>query len=227
MAKILVIAAHLDDEVLGCGGTVKRLVNEGNEAYSLILSDGVTSRYDEITEEVSEAINNRFHESLESNKVIGYKESFFCKFADNSFDKEPLLNLIKSIEKYIFLLEPSIIFTHHYGDLNIDHRMVFSAVQTAARPIGEFSVREIYCFETFSSTEWNFLSADKFVPNYFVNIETTIQDKLEGMKCYKSELREFPHPRSLESLEINAKKWGTVTGCPYAEAFECIRKIVK
>lgn len=226
MAKILVVAAHPDDEVLGCGGTIKRLVNQGDEAYLLILSDGVTSRYNEITYEAEEAIINRFQESLESNKAIGYKETFFCKFTDNCFDKETLLKLIKEIEKYITLLEPTIIFTHHYGDLNVDHRMVFNAVQTATRPIGEFAVREIYCFETLSSTEWNFLSSDKFVPNYFVNIETTIQDKLEGMKCYKSELREFPHPRSLESLEVNAKRWGTVAGCAYAEAFECLRKIV-
>lgn len=226
MAKILVVAAHPDDEVLGCGGTIKRLINEGSEAYLLILSGGVTSRYIEKTEEAINAENERLQESVESNKVIGYKETYYCKFEDNCFDKEPLLNIVKEIEKYINLLKPSIIFTHHHGDLNIDHRTAFAAVQTATRPIFEFCVKEIYCFETFSSTEWSFINTDNFLPNYFVNIEATMQDKLEGMKCYKSELREFPHPRSLESLEINAKRWGTVIGCAYAEAFECIRKII-
>lgn len=226
MNRILVVAAHPDDEILGCGGTVRRLVNEGCEAYSLILSDGVTSRYSEITSDVSEAIESRYKESLAAGSILGYKESLFCKFADNSFDKEPLLNIVKTIEDYILRIKPSVIFTHHYGDLNIDHQIVSRAVQTAARPMEDCPVKEIYCFEILSSTEWNFLSRDKFVPNYFVNIETTLKDKLEAMKCYNSELRSFPHPRSIENLEITAKKWGSVIGYNYAEAFECIRKIV-
>lgn len=226
MSRILTVAAHPDDEVLGCGGTIKRLVDEGNDAYSLVLSDGVTSRYDEVTACVLEAINSRLQESVSAGKIIGYKEIFFRDFTDNSFDKEPILNIVKAVEKYIFLIKPSIIFTHHYGDLNVDHQMAFKAVQTAARPVGEYPVKEIYCFETFSSTEWNFLNKDKFAPNYFVNIESTLNYKLEGMRCYQSELREYPHPRSIEGLEINAKRWGTVVGCTYAEAFECIRKVV-
>lgn len=226
MEKILVVAAHPDDEILGCGGTLKRLINEGNEAYSLILSDGTTSRYDILTEKVSEDIKIRLHQSQSASKVIGYKETFFCQFPDNSFDKENLLAIVKAIEKYILLLKPSVIFTHHYGDLNIDHQRTFHAVQTATRPMVECSVKEIYCFETYSATEWNFINNAKFVPNYFVNIENTLKDKLEAMKCYKSELREYPHPRSLEGLRIASKRWGMVVGCNYAEAFELIRKIV-
>lgn len=226
MEKILVVAAHPDDEILGCGGTLKRLINEGNEAYSLILSDGTTSRYDRLTEKVSEDIKIRLRQNQSAAKVIGYKETFFCQFPDNSFDKEILLDIVKAIEKYILLLKPSVIFTHHYGDLNIDHQKTFQAVQTAARPMVDCSVKEIYCFETFSATEWNFINNAKFVPNYFVNIENTMKDKLEAMKCYKSELREFPHPRSLEGLNLTAKKWGMTIGCNYAEAFELIRKIV-
>lgn len=226
MGKILVVAAHPDDEILGCGGTLKRLINEGNEAYSLILSDGTTSRYDKLSGQVSENIKIRLCQSQAAAKFIGYKETFFCQFTDNSFDKESLLSIVKAIESYLLLLKPSVIFTHHYGDLNIDHQRTFQAVQTAARPIMDCSVKEIYCFETFSATEWNFINRAKFVPNYFVNIESTLKDKLEAMKCYKSELREYPHPRSLEGLKTAAKKWGTVVGCNYAEAFELIRKIV-
>lgn len=226
MKRVMVIAAHPDDEVLGCGGTIRRLVNEGCEAYSLILSDGVTSRYNKITPDVSEAIKSRHQESLSAGKLLGYKESLFCHFTDNSFDKEPLLNIVKTIEEYISVIKPSAIFTHHHGDINIDHQIAFRAVQTAVRPMAECPVKELYCFEILSSTEWNFVSSDKFAPNYFVNIETTLKDKLEGMRCYNSELRQFPHPRSIENLEAAAKRWGSVIGCKYAEAFECIRKIV-
>jgi len=226
MEKILVIAAHPDDEILGCGGTIRRLISEGNEVYSLILSDGTTSRHDNINCQVDKEIDERHQDSLLANKLIGYKDTFFCKFTDNSFDQEGLLNIVKLVEKYVSQIKPSIIFTHHYGDLNIDHRITFEAVETATRPMEDCTVREIYCFETFSATEWNFLNRDRFNPNYFVNIEGTIKDKMEAMKCYKSELRNYPHPRSLEGLEVAAKRWGTVVGCSYAEAFELIRKIV-
>lgn len=226
MEKILVVAAHPDDEILGCGGTIKRLIDEGKEAYSLILSDGTTSRYHNLTEAVFDEINNRLRDSQSAAKIIGYKELFFCQFTDNSFDKGPLLDIVKAIEKYLDFLKPSILFTHHYGDLNIDHQITFQAVQTASRPMINSVVKEIYCFETFSATEWSFIDKDKFVPNYFVNIEDTLKDKLEAMKCYDSELRQFPHPRSLEGIETAARRWGSVIGCKYAEAFQLLRKIV-
>lgn len=219
------IAAHPDDEILGCGGTIRRLINEGNEAYALILSDGITSRYSSITPEVKEHIKVRLNENVSSNKILGYNEEFLCEFKDNSFDKEIFLNIVKAIEKYVDFIKPSIIFTHHYGDLNIDHRLTFEAVQTATRPMKECSVKELYCFETVSSTEWNFIAQDKFVPNYFVNIEDTLKDKIKAIKCYESEMRSYPHPRSIEGLEVCAKRWGTVAGCNYAEAFEIIRKV--
>lgn len=225
MERILVIAAHPDDEILGCGGTVRRLINEGNEAYSLILSDGTTSRYDSILPEVKESIEKRLNESNISDKVLGYRESFFCEFKDNSFDKEVFLDIVKTIERYVEKLKPSIIFTHHYGDLNIDHRLTFQAVQTATRPMEGCLVKEICCFETVSSTEWNFMVQDKFTPNYFVNIENTLREKIQAIKCYESEIRNYPHPRSIEGLETCAKRWGTVAGCNYAEAFEIIRKV--
>lgn len=225
MEKILIVAAHPDDEILGCGGTIRRFIKDGNECYALILSDGTTSRYERITMQVEEDIKSRLKESHLASKIIGYKETYFCNFKDNSFDKEDLLSIVKTIEKYIALIKPSIIFTHHYGDLNIDHQIAFKAVQTATRPMIDCSVKELYCFETLSASEWSFIDRDKFAPNYFVNIENTIDDKLLAMQCYKSELREYPHPRSLESLNASAKRWGTVAGCNFAEAFELIRKI--
>ncbi|GLC31966.1 PIG-L deacetylase family protein [Clostridium omnivorum] len=226
MNKILVVAAHPDDEILGCGGTIKRLIKEGNECYALILSDGTTSRYDSQSKQVEENIKTRLEDSIAASKIIGYKETLFCNFKDNSFDNVDLLSIVKTIEKYISLIEPSIIFTHHYGDLNIDHQIVFKAVQTSTRPMIDCPVKELYCFETLSASEWNFVGGDKFVPNYFVNIENTLADKLSAMKCYNSELRKYPHPRSTEGIETSARRWGTVVGCNFAEAFELIRKVV-
>lgn len=225
MEKILVIAAHPDDEILGCGGTIRRFINEGRECFALILSDGTTSRYEKLTRKVEEDIKTRLEDSIAASKIIGYKETFFCNLKDNSFDNEDLLSIVKIIEKYIALIKPSIIFTHHYGDLNIDHQIVFRAVLTSTRPMSQCPVKELYCFETLSSSEWSFIDRDKFTPNYFVNIENTIADKLSAIKCYKSELREYPHPRSVTGLEASARKWGTVVGCNFAEAFELIRKI--
>lgn len=138
-----------------------------------------------------------------------------------------LLDIIKEVDKYIQRLKPQIIYTHHYGDLNIDHRRTFEAVITASRPVGEYPVKEIYCFETPSSTEWNFkYGGNVFKPNVFIGIDDTIDAKLKAMECYKSEIRDYPHPRSIKALEIIAARWGTVVGKKYAEAFELIRKVV-
>jgi LmbE family N-acetylglucosaminyl deacetylase len=130
------------------------------------------------------------------------------------------------LEKYLKKLKPEIIYTHHHGDRNIDHRISFDAVLTACRPVGDYSVKEIYAFETPSSTEWGFSSTNGiFYPNLFEDITDTIDNKLQAMSYYTSELNDFPHPRSLKALEIIAQRWGTVIGKSYAEAFEVIRCI--
>ena len=227
METILVIAAHPDDELLGLGATVKKLVNEGHEAYALLLSCGITSRYDDPKDGMHEQIEALKKQRMAAAKIIGFKRVFSCNFPDNQFDSLPLLKITKEIEKYVKQIKPSMIFTHHYSDVNIDHQKTFQAVVTATRPFGVYSVKEIYCFETFSSTEWNFPYHSTFKPNVFVNVEKTFEDKLEAMKCYTSELRSYPHPRSLESLEFAAKRWGTVIGYNLAEAFELVRKVVK
>ncbi len=227
METLLVIAAHPDDELLGLGATVKKFVNAGHEAYALILSCGITSRYDSRKDGVQEQIGALKEQSRAAAKILGFKQIFLCDLPDNQFDSLPLLEITKEIEKYVQTIKPSIIFTHHYSDVNIDHQRTFQAVITATRPFGDYSAKEIYCFETFSSTEWSFPYQGAFKPNMFVDVEQTFKDKLEAMKCYTSELRPYPHPRSLKSLEVAAKRWGTVVGCNLAEAFELVRKVVK
>lgn len=226
MKKILVVAAHPDDEILGLAGTIKKRINIGCKAYCIILGEGLTSRTTHREDTPHNLIDSLHYQTSEAAKIIGFEQVYFSKFPDNRFDSVDLLEIIKEVEKYVQQIKPDIIYTHHYGDLNIDHRRTFEAVITACRPVGEFCVKEIYCFETPTSTEWHFQYGDNtFKPNVFIDIEDTLPVKLAAMNCYKTELGEYPHPRSLKALEIIAAKWGTVVGRKYAEAFELIRKV--
>lgn len=227
MNTILVVAAHPDDEILGVGGTIARRTAEGDNAYALILGEGQTSRWD-IRELVDGSVVEKLHKNtMDAAKVVGYSKVFFENFPDNRFDSVDLLDIVKKIEHCIEDIRPDIIYTHHYGDLNIDHRITCEAVLIATRPIRTSTVKEIYEFETASSTEWNFGNKEmSFYPNVFVEVGNFFGLKCDAMKKYESELCDFPHPRSLEMLEYLAKKWGGVVGIQYAEAFEMVRMIV-
>ena len=224
MKTILVITAHPDDEVLGCGGTIARLISEGNSVYTLILGEGVTSRDSkrDRTKRENEIAELR-KQAENANKILGVKKVYTYGFQDNRFDTVSLLDIIKTIEKIKENIKPDIVFTHYYGDLNIDHQITFKAVMTAFRPINGESVKEIYSFEIPSSTEWNVLSSTYFMPDYFVNINKSLEIKINALKEYKTELRDFPHPRSLKAVELNAKQWGVKMGFEAAEAFKTIR----
>jgi len=227
MNKILVVAAHPDDEVLGCGGTMARLASEGNCVYTLILGEGVTSRdrKRDLAKRENEIVKLK-EKAEDANKILGVKKVYTYDFPDNRFDTVSLLDIIKTIEKIKKDIKPDIVFTHHYGDLNIDHQITFKAVMTAFRPIKGESVKEVYSFEIPSSTEWNAPSSlTHFMPEYFVDISKTIKLKVRAMKEYKCEIREYPHMRSVESIEIKAKQWGIQVGLETAEAFEVIRLI--
>ena len=222
--KILVIAAHPDDEVLGCGGTIARL-SQDCDIYTLILGEGITSR-DISDEEKKEELNELKKQLNEANKILGAKKVFFEDFPDNRFDTVPLLDIIKSIEKVIQKIKPDGIFTHHCRDLNIDHQITHKAVLTAVRPIGDYSVKKILSFEVLSSTEWNYQNQNNvFIPNTYIDISETLNKKLEAMEWYKTEIRDYPHPRSLEGIKILAKKRGLEVGLKYAEAFNLIRSV--
>ncbi len=216
------VAAHPDDEVLGCGGTVARLTNDGCEVYTLILGTGISGRYENgDAEKIKSEIEELKKQTHAANETIGVKEVFFHDFPDNRFDTVALLDLVKVIEQVKDSIKPDIVFTHCAGDLNIDHQITYKAVLTATRPLPAETVREIYSFEVLSSTEWNYPLA--FSPNVFFDVSDTINLKLKALAEYKSELRELPHPRSLEAVGVNAKVWGTKTGVNCAEAFRAIR----
>ncbi len=222
--KILIIAAHPDDEVLGCFGTVARLIKEGYEAYTLILGEGKTSR--DITREVEkrqEEIEVLNSEIQKANDIIGIKKVYVESFPDNRFDSVDLLDIIKVISKVKEEIKPDIIFTHYEHDLNIDHQITYKAVVTATRPMKDETVKELYSFEILSSTEWNYPIS--FSPDTYFDITDTLSLKLEAMKMYESELCHFPHPRSLEGIELHSKYCGMRVGRKYVETFKSIRVV--
>lgn len=224
--KILVVAAHPDDEVLGCGGTIKRLTQENNNLYIAILSQGIISRFPKIKKETKRQIEKLKESALRASKLFKAKDCFLFDFPDNKFDTVPFLEIVKKIENLIRKIQPTVIFTHHGSDLNIDHNFTHRAVLTATRPIKNMSVREIYTFETPSSTEWSFGQFKPvFSPNVFYDIGKTLDDKIKALKIYESEIRKFPHPRSPEALIAIAKRWGSMVGVMAAEAFELLRII--
>jgi LmbE family N-acetylglucosaminyl deacetylase len=229
MKTILVVAAHPDDEILGVGGTVARHVANGDKVFALILGEGQTSRGEHRGDISSSVINELHDNTMESAKVVGYRDVFFADFPDNRFDEVDLLDIVKVVERHIRQIKPQIIYTHYSGDLNVDHQYTSRAALTATRPIGDYYVEEIYAFETLSSSEWNFDYSlqPAFSPNVFVDITDYYDKKEQAMKCYVSELCKFPHPRSLEGMDVLSKTRGMAAGMNRAEAFMLIRKTVR
>lgn len=224
--KCLVITAHPDDEVLGCGGTIARLARDGHEIYIAILGEGVTSRYKSRDEADQKRVEELHTRSREVGRYLSVKDVFLFSLPDNRFDTIPLLDIIKMVENLIGNLQPDVIYTHHGGDLNIDHQITHRAVLTAARPLQNCPVKEIYAFEVPSSTEWAFQQFEPvFHPNVFVDVTKTLDIKVQAMQLYESEARPFPHPRSPEALRALARRWGSMVGLEAAEAFQLIRSV--
>jgi LmbE family N-acetylglucosaminyl deacetylase len=224
--NILVIAAHPDDEVLGCGGTIARLAAEGASVTILILANGLTSRTDFDNAQESELLEIHHDRARRAGAILGAKEVLLAGFPDQKMDTIPLLDVIQRIESEINRVQPEIIFTHHGGDLNMDHVITFRATMTATRPMQGSTVRKLYAYEIASSTEWAFQQfAPNFLPQTFFDITPHLDAKILAMQVYESETREFPHPRSPEILRAMAHRWGGAVGLNAAEAFSCIREI--
>ena len=219
--RILVIAAHPDDEILGAGGVMYRHTNRGDEVQVLILGEGVTSRKGD--EQAVEKLNKLEEQSRVANKIVGIDTIHYSNLPDNKFDSIPLLDIIHSIESIVEKYKPHIVYTHYHGDVNIDHQLTSAAVQAAFRPMQECSIEAIYAFEIASSTEWNFRHDNIFRPNVFINISGDgIDKKIAAMEAYASEIREFPHPRSVTYLRALATVRGGQSGMMAAEAFELV-----
>jgi len=218
---VLAVAAHPDDEVLGAGGTLARHVASGNEVHLVFLTDGVGARGDD-----KAAAQRRACAARKAAALLGAKEPTFLGFPDNRLDNVDLLEITQAVEKMIAKIRPGIVYTHHAGDLNIDHVICHRAVLTACRPLADRTVRRIYAMEVPSSTEWAPPDvACAFTPSRFVDISAFQTIKRQALEAYGEEMRAFPHPRSFEAVDALAKWRGATAGLPAAEAFMVLREI--
>ena len=220
--NVLVIAAHPDDEALGCGGTIARLSSTGSEVHVLFVADGVSSR--ETGE--SKALQDRREMAERAVLTLGAHPPSFLDFPDNRLDSVALLDVIQAIEAYAATVRADLVFTHSPGDLNVDHRLCSQAVLTAFRPAPGQSVRTVLAFEVPSSTEWSFGSmAPSFAGNLFLDISDYLAVKAAALRCYAEEMRNFPHSRSIEAVEALARWRGATVGVEAAEAFTVLRSV--
>ena len=223
---IVVIAAHPDDEVIGCGGSIARFRQEGKDVHILLMTDGVSSRNQDPNHVNIDDVTDRNNHSEKANKILGTSSVTYLNFPDNMMDSVSMLSVVKEIESFLEKHKPDIVFTHHSGDVNIDHRIVHDAVIVACRPQPGYYVKELLFFEIASSSEWQSNSFNKpFLPNMFIDISSTIQKKADALNEYEIETREFPHPRSIEAIKALSKWRGSNVGVSNAESFMIGRMI--
>jgi LmbE family N-acetylglucosaminyl deacetylase len=218
--KILVVAAHPDDEVLGCGGTVARHSAAGDDVTVVFMTDGVGSRQ----QRDNDSSSMRKAAAQNAHRILGVKETIQFDYMDNQLDRYPLLELVQSLENVVTRIAPEVVYTHHCGDLNVDHRLTNQIVLTALRPVPHSSVREIYTFEVISSTEWNPMLLP-FQPQLFVDVSKHMHKKLEALEAYAIEMRPTPHSRSVSHVSALAVHRGHTIGRNNAEAFMIARLI--
>ena len=226
--KILIIAAHPDDEVLGCGGSMAKWSCQGDQVHVLIMAEGATSR-DKFRDRNLRKLDLS-HLARAAKKVEDILQLMSVElqsYPDNRMDSVDMLDVVKSIEEKIEKIKPELIITHHSADLNIDHQVIHEAVMAACRPQPGHSVRQLMSFEVPSSTEWQSPTfGNSFVPSWFEDISETLEHKIRALDAYESEMRVFPHARSIKAAEHLARWRGATVGCKAAEAFMLIRKIV-
>ena len=219
---VLIVAAHADDEVLGCGGTIARHVAEGDDVTIVFMTDGVGAR----SLSKPDSLQHRNKAREQSLKILGVADWHALDFPDNAMDSAPLLDIVKTLEPIIEKVKPTRVYTHHHGDLNVDHRITHQAVMTACRPLPGSTVRKILAFEVVSSTEWTAPNSAPFVPNAFSDISEYLPKKLEALTAYSLEMRPEPHSRNIEHLRALAKHRGNCVSLQAAEAFEVIRLLI-
>jgi N-acetylglucosamine malate deacetylase 1 len=222
MAKILVVAAHPDDEALGCGGTLAKHANTGDEVHILFMTDGESARGLTVAN-----AQRRKEASLAAAEILGAKSPTFFDFPDNEMDVVPRIRIAQAIEDEMASLAPDIVYTHHAHDLNIDHRITHEAVMIALRPQPHAPKPTILSFEVPSSTEWQTPGAiTAFIPNWYVDISAFMPAKKAALMAYHKEMRAWPHPRSLKAVEHLAHWRGACVGVKAAEALSLARNIV-
>jgi LmbE family N-acetylglucosaminyl deacetylase len=215
--RVLAVVAHPDDEVLGCGGALALHVDAGDSVAVVIACEGESLRYG--TGAVNQSENIR-----EAAKVLGIDEVLPLSFADQRLDLLSLVELITPLEEAVERFQPHIVYCQYGGDINRDHYVLFQAALVATRPLVA-GLGTVFAFETASSTEWAYPRT--FIPDTWIDISTTLERKLQAMACYRSEVREYPHPRSLEALRHRAAHWGNQVSLPAAEVFMTVRRVLR
>ena len=224
----LVVAAHPDDEVLGCGASIYKWATAGDDVHVLILAEGITSRDISLESNAISALDELAEAARVASRILTVSSLSLHDFPDNSMDTVRFLDIVKIVETFVSKLTPNVVVTHHVGDLNIDHRITHDAVLTACRPVPGCCVKRILCFETPSATEWQSpVFNQPFTPNWFEDVSQTFDVKLKALEAYESEMRNWPHSRSIESVQNLARWRGASVGVEAAEAFMLIRQIVQ
>ena len=226
--KVLVVAAHPDDEVLGCGGTIAWHADAGDQVDVLIVAEGSTSRHHQRDRiKATQALSSLAQSAQQAGAILGAHGVELLDLPDNRLDSLDRLDLIKQIEARIAYHQPQVVYLHHTGDVNIDHRRLHEAVVTACRPTPSHPVKRLLSFEVASSTEWQPPgSAPAFQPHWFVDISAQWDRKQLALEAYASEMRLWPHARSIQALEHLARWRGAQVGVEAAEAFCLLRQLV-
>ncbi|WP_418637383.1 PIG-L deacetylase family protein [Winogradskyella sp.] len=222
--KILIIAPHADDEIIGCGGTIAKATQSGDEVFVIIATNANKGAPELFNE--NEIIKVR-QEALSAHKYLGVKNTFFLDFPAPALNAFPEYKISIELSKIINKIKPNVLYLPHPGDLHQDHKAIYRASLVAARPQGDYCINEIYCYETLSETEWAPYQEKAFSPNVFNDISVFFDMKIKAMEFFKSQIKDFPHTRSVETFEALAKYRGSTVGVYRAESFMLERVIKK
>ena len=224
--NVLCVAAHPDDEILGSGGTLRKLRDSGHNIYTCILCAPADARHGRPPEQRLQQV------AAEAERIIGVTESMKLEFGNIRFNAVPHIEIVSAIEKAIRTFRPSWVFTHHPGDLNIDHRICYEATMAAVMLPQRLStdlpptmIERVYLFEVLSSTDWAPAPMEPFKPNSFFDIRSTFEAKTDALKAFEGAMKPFPHSRSLENVKYLAHMRGAQVGVEYAEAFVLVRDV--
>ncbi len=219
--NILVVAPHADDEILGVGGAIAKYIDEGHKVYVCIVTRGHLSMFPE------EILLKLREEVISAHNYLGVEETIFIDFPAVLLSEVPKWEINKKINEVVEKISPQIVYIPHFGDMHLDHDIVAKATMVAVRPIKNNKVLEVYSYETLSETEWNVPhSSNTFIPNTYVDISNYIDKKVNAMSYFTTQLKDFPHPRSLEAIRSLAKLRGSTVGVNAAEAFSLVRRII-
>lgn len=221
--NILIVAPHADDEVLGCGGIIAKYTQKGHNVFVAIMTNANIGDPKLFSKELIDTVRN---EAIAAHELLRVKETFFYEFPAPRLETSPSYQISAELSKLYNKLKIESLYLPHRGDIHKDHTIIFNAGLVAARPIGNCTVKSILSYETLSETEWAApFGSDVFIPNVFEEINEYLPQKLNAMACYKSQLKDFPHSRSLDAIKCLANYRGVTVGHSYAEAFSLIRNI--